>query len=63
MKALFSETVSHVDPAALDQLLHPTIDPKAERKVIASGLPAVSKCVHARNLAMGRAKMREKANA
>ena len=25
---------------ALDQLLHPTIDPKAERKVIATGLPA-----------------------
>ena len=34
------EAVSRVDPAALDQLLHPTIDPKAERKVIASGLPA-----------------------
>ena len=29
-----------VDPAALDQLLHPTIDPKAERKVVATGLPA-----------------------
>jgi pyruvate,orthophosphate dikinase len=34
------EAVSRVDPASLDQLLHPTIDPKAERKVIASGLPA-----------------------
>ncbi len=34
------EAVLRVDPAALDQLLHPTIDPKAERKVIASGLPA-----------------------
>ncbi|HTZ00963.1 MAG TPA: pyruvate, phosphate dikinase, partial [Xanthobacteraceae bacterium] len=34
------EAVSRVDPAALDQLLHPTIDPKAERKVIATGLPA-----------------------
>jgi pyruvate,orthophosphate dikinase len=34
------EAVSRVDPMALDQLLHPTIDPKAERKVIASGLPA-----------------------
>ena len=29
-----------VDPAALDQLLHPTIDPEAERNVIATGLPA-----------------------
>ena len=34
------EAISKVDPAALDQLLHPTIDPKAERKVVASGLPA-----------------------
>ena len=34
------EAVTRVDPASLDQLLHPTIDPKAERKVIASGLPA-----------------------
>jgi pyruvate,orthophosphate dikinase len=34
------EAVLRVDPASLDQLLHPTIDPKAERKVIATGLPA-----------------------
>jgi pyruvate, orthophosphate dikinase len=34
------EAVTRIDPAALDQLLHPTIDPKAERKVIATGLPA-----------------------
>jgi pyruvate,orthophosphate dikinase len=34
------EAVMRVDPAALDQLLHPTIDPTAERKVIATGLPA-----------------------
>src|SRR6188472_851273 len=34
------EAVLRVDPAALDQLLHPTIDPKAERKIIATGLPA-----------------------
>ncbi|MFG1201480.1 pyruvate, phosphate dikinase [Xanthobacter aminoxidans] len=34
------EAVGRVDPAALDQLLHPAIDPKAERKVIATGLPA-----------------------
>jgi pyruvate, orthophosphate dikinase len=34
------EAVTRIDPAALDQLLHPTIDPGAERKVIASGLPA-----------------------
>jgi pyruvate,orthophosphate dikinase len=34
------EAIMRVEPAALDQLLHPTIDPKAERKLIASGLPA-----------------------
>jgi pyruvate, orthophosphate dikinase len=34
------EAVLRVDPAALDQLLHPTIDPAAERVVIATGLPA-----------------------
>ena len=34
------EAIGRVEPSALDQLLHPTIDPKAERKVLASGLPA-----------------------
>ncbi len=35
-----TEAVKRIDPAALDQLLHPTIDPRAHRKVIATGLPA-----------------------
>jgi pyruvate, orthophosphate dikinase len=34
------EAVSRIDPASLDQLLHPTIDPSARRDVIATGLPA-----------------------
>jgi pyruvate, orthophosphate dikinase len=34
------EAVARIDPASLDQLLHPTIDPNAERKVVATGLPA-----------------------
>ena len=34
------EAVMRVDPASLDQLLHPTIDPKAHRKIIGTGLPA-----------------------
>jgi pyruvate,orthophosphate dikinase len=34
------EAVLRIDPASLDQLLHPTIDPKAVRKIIATGLPA-----------------------
>jgi pyruvate, orthophosphate dikinase len=34
------QAVSRIDPASLDQLLHPTLDPKAPRQVIARGLPA-----------------------
>ena len=34
------EAVARVDPAALDQLLHPTLDPKAPRDVLTKGLPA-----------------------
>ena len=34
------EAIGRIEPSSLDQLLHPTIDPKAERRVIASGLPA-----------------------
>ncbi len=34
------EAVRRVDPMALDQLLHPTLDPKAERNVLTTGLPA-----------------------
>jgi pyruvate,orthophosphate dikinase len=34
------EAVLRVDPYSLDQLLHPTLDPKAKKVVIAKGLPA-----------------------
>ncbi|MDF1601243.1 pyruvate, phosphate dikinase [Mesorhizobium sp. YIM 152430] len=34
------EAVARIDPASLEQLLHPTIDPKAERNIIGTGLPA-----------------------
>ncbi|MEP6784260.1 MAG: pyruvate, phosphate dikinase [Sphingomonadales bacterium] len=34
------EAIMRVDPSALDQLLHPTLDPKAKRDVIVKGLPA-----------------------
>ncbi|HEY8015385.1 MAG TPA: pyruvate, phosphate dikinase, partial [Dongiaceae bacterium] len=34
------QAVSRIEPASLDQLLHPTLDPKAPRKIIARGLPA-----------------------
>ncbi|MFQ5971102.1 MAG: pyruvate, phosphate dikinase [Alphaproteobacteria bacterium] len=34
------DAVSRVEPAQLDQLLHPMLDPDAERTVLARGLPA-----------------------
>ncbi len=34
------EAILRVDPAALDQLLHPTLDPSAHRDVLTKGLPA-----------------------
>jgi pyruvate,orthophosphate dikinase len=34
------EAITRVDPAALDQLLHPTLDPAAVRDVLTKGLPA-----------------------
>ena len=35
-----NDAVARIDPASLDQLLHPTIDPSAKRDVVATGLPA-----------------------
>jgi pyruvate,orthophosphate dikinase len=35
-----AEAVRRVNPASLDQLLHPTLDPKAKRTLISKGLPA-----------------------
>ena len=34
------EALLRIDPIALDQLLHPTLDPDAEKTVITQGLPA-----------------------
>ena len=34
------EAILRVEPAALDQLLHPTLDPSAKRDVLTKGLPA-----------------------
>ncbi|MBF0394980.1 MAG: pyruvate, phosphate dikinase, partial [Alphaproteobacteria bacterium] len=34
------KAVQRIDPGALDQLLHPTLDPKAKRDVLGRGLPA-----------------------
>ncbi|MGO8867289.1 MAG: pyruvate, phosphate dikinase [Alphaproteobacteria bacterium] len=35
-----AQAVARIDPASLDQLLHPTLDPKAPRTQLARGLPA-----------------------
>jgi pyruvate,orthophosphate dikinase len=34
------EAVQRIDPASLDQLLHPRLDPKAKKDILAKGLPA-----------------------
>jgi pyruvate,orthophosphate dikinase len=34
------EAILRIEPMALDQLLHPTLDPKAHRDVLTKGLPA-----------------------
>ena len=35
-----AEAVGRVEPASLDQLLHPTLDPKAKTAILTRGLPA-----------------------
>ncbi|MGH6795716.1 MAG: pyruvate, phosphate dikinase, partial [Methylocella sp.] len=34
------EAIARVDPCALEQLLHPALDPSAPREIVATGLPA-----------------------
>ncbi|MCO5114590.1 MAG: pyruvate, phosphate dikinase [Bdellovibrionaceae bacterium] len=34
------EAILRIQPSSLDQLLHPTLDPKAEKTLLAKGLPA-----------------------
>jgi pyruvate, orthophosphate dikinase len=34
------EALGRVDPPSLEQLLHPTLDPRAHRQIVATGLPA-----------------------
>src|SRR5688572_26793723 len=34
------EAIGRIEPGSLDQLLHPTLDPEAERRLVARGLPA-----------------------
>ena len=35
-----AQAVARIEPGSLDQLLHPTLDPQAERQIIGRGLPA-----------------------
>ena len=59
------EAVLRIDPQALDQLLHPTLDPEAPKVVIAKGLPAspgaaVGRIVFSADDAEARAKAGDK---
>lgn len=40
------EAILRLDPASLDQLLHPTLDPKGKKTLLAKGLPASPGGVH-----------------
>ncbi len=40
------DAILRLDPASLDQLLHPTLDPKAQKTILAKGLPASPGGVH-----------------
>src|SRR5262249_7290991 len=40
------EALMRIDPQSLDQLLHPTLDPKAQKTLLAKGLPASPGGVH-----------------
>jgi len=35
-----AEAIKRIEPKSLDQLLHPTLDPKAKKQIAAKGLPA-----------------------
>ncbi len=59
------EALLRLDPLSLDQLLHPTLDPKAKKQVIAKGLPASpgaasGKVVFSADDASARASQKEK---
>ena len=59
------EAVLRIDPVSLDQLLHPTLDPNANKQILAKGLPASpgaasGKVVFDADEAEKRARMKEK---
>ncbi|MCZ6465333.1 MAG: pyruvate, phosphate dikinase, partial [Proteobacteria bacterium] len=59
------DAIERIDAGSLDQLLHPTLDPQAERQVVARGLPAspgagVGNVVFSAAAAEARAKAGEK---
>jgi len=60
-----AEAVLRVDASSLDQLLHPTLDPEAEKEVVGRGLPAspgaaVGNVVFSADAAEARAKAGER---
>jgi len=56
------EAILRIDPASLDQLLHPAIDPAAKRDVIAAGLPASPGAASGKIVFTAEAAEREGAN-
>jgi len=59
------EAICRIEPDSLDQLLHPTLDPTVERRVVAKGLPAspgaaVGRVVFTADQAEARAKAGDK---
>ncbi|MEO7026615.1 MAG: pyruvate, phosphate dikinase [Caulobacteraceae bacterium] len=57
-----SEAIRRVDPASLDQLLHPAIDPDAPRDIIVTGLPASPGAASGRIVFTAADAVRESAN-
>ena len=48
------DAITRVEPSALDQLLHPTLDPKAKPAPLATGLPGVAWRGERRDRLLGR---------
>ncbi len=57
------EAVCRIEPPSLDQLLHPTIDPRVERHVVGSGLPASPELRPARSFSPPRRRSRRSTKA
>ncbi len=48
------EAIRRIEPASLDQLLHPTLDPKAKTTILTRGLPASPGAASRQGRVLGR---------